>query len=300
MLQRDQRWRANARERARALHAELNAFVEIDPVGIDRDGTLDALPYATKDMLRTSTHQPSGGLAGAGDLGIVGNTDLLERLDQAGADRIGFTQMTELAYEPSGFNASRGRVKNPWNHDYVPGGSSTGSGAAVASGAVAVALGSDTGGLLRIPAHCCGITAWKPTYGVLSMRRAMPLAPSLDTIGVLARGAADLLPLAGILADLPPSRPVRSVVVLRDLAALCSPDIANACKSLMAVLSNFVATIKQRDALSAIRTIDAHALTIMLAESARVHRIRIYETRAAHAPCPKPPNRDDFLFIAPF
>ena len=202
-----QSWRSSARERASALNTEAECVCG-DRAGESRlGGTLDALPYAAKDMLRTPTHRPSGGLAEAGDLGIVGNSDLLDRLDEAGADRIGFTQMTELAYEPSGFNASRGRVKNPWSLDRVPGGSSSGSAAAVASGAVAAALGSDTGGSLRIPAHCCGVTAWKPTYGLISTRGAMPLAPSLDTIGVLARSAADLLPLAAILADLPPSQP---------------------------------------------------------------------------------------------
>ena len=194
---------ASARGRAEALNKVLNAFVAIEPSRTATAGRLNGLPYAAKDMLRTPAHRPSGGLAGTGDLGIVGDSDLLDRLDAAGAVRIGFTQMTELAYEPSGFNASRGRVKNPWSLDHVPGGSSSGSAAAVASGAVAVALGSDTGGSLRIPAHCCGITAWKPTYGLVSTRGAMPLAPSLDTIGLLARGASDLLATAPALADLP-------------------------------------------------------------------------------------------------
>jgi len=270
-------WRSNARERASALNTKLNAFVEMAPAGTRHGRTLDGLPYAAKDMLRTPGRQPSGGLSGAPDLGIVGNSDLLDRLDEGGADRIGFTQMTELAYEPSGFNASRGRVKNPWSLDRVPGGSSSGSAAAVASGAVAVALGSDTGGSLRIPAHCCGVTAWKPTYGLISTRGSMPLAPSLDTIGILARSAADLLPLVATLADLPPSQPVRSVVVLRDVAALCAPDIAKACMGLAAILSDSGMTIERRDALTAIEAIDAHALTIMFAESARVHRARIHD-----------------------
>lgn len=270
-----QSWRASARERASALSSKINAFVEIESAKVRVGRTLDGLPYAAKDMLRTPAHQPSGGLSGAGDLGIVGNSDLLERLDEAGADRIGFTQMTELAYEPSGFNASRGRVKNPWSLDHVSGGSSSGSAAAVASGAAAVALGSDTGGSLRIPAHCCGITAWKPTYGLVSTRGAMPLAPSLDTIGLLARSAADLPPLTAILANLLPSQPVRSVVVLRDVAALCASDIAKACMGMAAILSDLGTTIERRDALPAIETIDAHALTIMFAESARVHRARI-------------------------
>ena len=257
-----QRWRASARERAGLLNAELNAFVAIEPAKAHVGGALGGMPYAAKDMLRTLTHQPNGGLAEAGDLGIVGNSDLLDRLDQAGADRIGFTQMTELAYEPSGFNASQGRVKNPWSLDRVSGGSSSGSAATVASGAVAAALGSDTGGSLRIPAHCCGITAWKPTYGLISTRGAMPLAPSLDTVGVLARSAADLLPLAAILADLPPSRPIRNVVVFRDVAALCATDIAQACTDLARMLLDIGTTIEHRDALSAIEAIDAHALDV--------------------------------------
>ena len=270
-----QRWQATARERAVALNTKLNAFVAIEPAKARFGGTLDGLPYAAKDMLQTSTHRPSGGLPDACDLGIVGNSELLERLDVANADRIGFTQMTELAYEPSGYNASRGRVKNPWSLDHVPGGSSSGSAAAVASGAVAAALGSDTGGSLRIPAHCCGITAWKPTYSLVSTRGAMPLAPSLDTIGLLARSAADLVPLTTILADLPASRPMRRISVLRDILVQCAPEIAQACFNLASVLSGSGLAIEHKDALPAIETIDAHALTIMFAESARVHRARI-------------------------
>ncbi len=274
-------WQAKARERVSALNTVLNAFVEIEPGKPRSSGTLDGMPYAAKDMLRTPAHRPSGGLAEAGDLGIAGNSDLLGRLDEVGADRIGYTQMTELAYEPSGFNSSRGRVKNPWSLDHVSGGSSSGSAAAVASGAVAVALGSDTGGSLRIPAHCCGITAWKPTYGLVSTRGAMALAPSLDTIGILARSANDLLPAATILADLTESKSIRSIVALRDIAALCAPDIASACSDMMGALSGLGVGIEQRDALPAIEAADAHALTIMFAESARVHRARIDDPAVA-------------------
>ena len=78
---------------------------------------------------------------------------------------------------------SHGAPKNPWNFDYVTGGSSSGSAAAVASGSVVFAVGSDTGGSLRIPAHCCGVTSWKPTYGAMPLAGAMPLSPSLDTVG---------------------------------------------------------------------------------------------------------------------
>ncbi len=82
-------WRSSARERASALNTKLNAFVEIVPAKARHGRTLNGLPYAAKDMLRTPGHRPSGGLSGASDLGIVGNSDLLDRLDEAGADCIG-------------------------------------------------------------------------------------------------------------------------------------------------------------------------------------------------------------------
>ncbi len=269
------RWLASARLRAETLDAMLNAFVAIEPARARSSGALDGMPYAAKDMFQIVRHRPSGGLAGTIDLGIAGDSDLLDRLDAAGADRIGFTQMTELAYEPSGFNASRGWVKNPWSLDHVTGGSSSGSAAAVASGAVAVALGSDTGGSLRIPAHCCGVTAWKPTYGAVSTHGAMTLSPTMDTIGLLARAAADLLPVVPILADVPASGPIRKVVVPPDIVALCTPDIDEAHSDLVDVLAGLGIAIESKDALAALDAIDAHALTIMFAESARVHRARI-------------------------
>jgi aspartyl-tRNA(Asn)/glutamyl-tRNA(Gln) amidotransferase subunit A len=127
---------AAARPLARALNPTLNAFVQIDdaPHPLPANGLLGGLPYAAKDMMQTPSHRPRGGFGDAFDLGIAGANEALDRLQSAGGDLIGFTNMTELAYEPSGFNASRGRVCNPWNLDCISGGSSSGSAAAVASG----------------------------------------------------------------------------------------------------------------------------------------------------------------------
>ena len=144
---------------------------------------------------------------------FVARATVLARLGAAGADRVGFTNMTALAYEPSGFNAARGRVRNPWNPDFVAGGSSSGSAAAVASGSVVAALGSDTGGSLRIPAHACGVSAWKPTWGLVSIAGAMALAPTLDAIGLLARSVAVLRGVAGHLAELPEAEAITRVAV---------------------------------------------------------------------------------------
>ena len=109
------RRRETARPLAAALDPVLNAFAQIDTSSrpLTPAGRLGGVPYAAKDLFQTSSRRPGGGFPEAIDLGIVGTSDLLERLDAAGADLIGFTNMTELAYEPSGFNATRGRVKNP-------------------------------------------------------------------------------------------------------------------------------------------------------------------------------------------
>src|SRR5690349_11421938 len=179
-----------ARAHAAALDALLNAFVEIVPPA-SVAGPLNGLPYAAKDMFRTPTREPGCGCSGV-RFDIEEESDPVSRISAAGGDLVGFTHMPELAYEPSGHNAVRGRVRNPWNPDFITGGSSSGSAAAVASGAVVAALGSDSGGSLRIPAHACGVTAWKPSYGAVPVAGAMPLAPTLDTIGILARGAAEI------------------------------------------------------------------------------------------------------------
>ena len=107
---------------------------------------LTLIPYAAKDLFVAPKHRPKGGLADVLDFGLNGYADVLRRLDDAGACRVGFTAMTELAYEPSGYNAVSTYPRNPWNLDFITGGSSSGSAVAVTSGAAVIALGSDTGG----------------------------------------------------------------------------------------------------------------------------------------------------------
>ncbi|AMN43997.1 amidase [Rhodoplanes sp. Z2-YC6860] len=267
-----QHWHAASREWARAINLRLNAFLQIEPPAGVHTGPLRGLPYAIKDMFRTADRRPTGGLADGGGLAITGTSALTAQFDQAGASLVGFTGMTELASEPSGLNAVHGRVKNPWNLDYISGGSSSGSAAAVASGAVAVAVGSDTGGSLRIPACCCGVTAWKPTYGLVPTAGAMPLAPTLDTIGLLARGAAELLPAARAMTSLPQTSPIRRVALLRDAFEECASAVRQGAADFGYLLSGRGCSLGHVDALPAIETIDKVTLTILFAESARAHR----------------------------
>jgi aspartyl-tRNA(Asn)/glutamyl-tRNA(Gln) amidotransferase subunit A len=122
------------------------------------------------------------------------------RLAAAGAVTLGKLNMSELALGPFGDNPHHGNVDNPWKPGHVSGGSSSGSGAAVAAGLALGALGSDTGGSIRLPAACCGIVGLKPTYGRVSRAGAMPLSWSLDHLGPMARTVRDTALMLEIIA----------------------------------------------------------------------------------------------------
>ncbi|MET0633150.1 MAG: amidase, partial [Xanthobacteraceae bacterium] len=166
-------------------------------------------------------------------------------------------------------------VRNPWNPDFVAGGSSSGSAAAVASGSVVAALGSDTGGSLRIPAHACGLSAWKPTWGLVSTAGAMELAPTLDTIGLLARSVAVLRGVAGHMAELPEAEAITRVAVISDALADSEPAVRRAVDDGVAALAACPVTLARVDAMAAIDAIDRHALIVLQGEAARLHRARL-------------------------
>jgi aspartyl-tRNA(Asn)/glutamyl-tRNA(Gln) amidotransferase subunit A len=184
--------------------------------------------------------------------------------------------MTELAYEPSGFNAATDYPRNPWNCDFIPGGSSSGSAVAVAGGMSVVALGSDTGGSIRIPAHCCGVTGFKPSWGAIDVTGTVSLAPFLDCVGLLARSAADLAPAAAmLLSNAPPPTVIKNIVVFGDVLDAAEPPIRRACQNGIDLIGTVPVTVSRADALSAIARIDEHALIVMQGEAARTHASRL-------------------------
>jgi len=264
--------------RATRLEARLHAFVQLSARQeiSSQTGSLAFLPYAAKDLFFANDHLPCCGLTTAIGTDRHAYADALRDLDQAGASRIGFTAMTELAYEPSGFNAVSGYPRNPWNYDFIPGGSSSGSAVAVASGASVIALGSDTGGSIRIPAHCCGVTGFKPSFGAVSTAGAVPLAPFLDCIGVLARSAADLAPVAAVLvAKAVSPRVIEKVAVFADALQAAERPVRQACQDGVDWLSTLSLKVSFVDALEVIAKIDEHALIVMQGEAARTHARRI-------------------------
>jgi aspartyl-tRNA(Asn)/glutamyl-tRNA(Gln) amidotransferase subunit A len=250
----------------------LHAVEHIYPAEVARQGPLAGLPYVAKDMFATGRSQPSWGCS-TPQAPALPRASVIDRLDQAGASLIGTATMTELAYEPSGIGR-RGAL-NPWRFDCVPGGSSTGSAILVASGCCFAALGSDTGGSVRMPAHCCGVTALKPGYGKIPLDGAMRLAPSLDTFGIFARSAADLALLWPFVSSEPFVAPEKlpRAVVLRDAFDSSDADIAAIVRSAIGVLADGGMTIVEQSGFP--EDADRHVLTVMQAEASREHRQRI-------------------------
>jgi aspartyl-tRNA(Asn)/glutamyl-tRNA(Gln) amidotransferase subunit A len=199
-----------------------------DAAAIDRDraddrllGPLSGVPIAVKDNYDVAGVSSTMGLAAA--LADAPSTDAeaVARLRGAGAIVIGTTAMDQLAWSMNGTAPERPELENPAAPGRVTGGSSGGSAAAVAAGIVPVALGSDTAGSVRLPAAWCGVLGFKPTRGLVSLRGVTPLAPSLDTAGVLTRSARDQIAVLQVLAgiDLPgPLPPPRCAVVTDGVA----------------------------------------------------------------------------------
>ncbi len=182
------------------LEDALDAARRADGVPRGERGPLHGVPVAVKDLFDVAGIATTS--ACAAYAGNIARTDAeaVRRLRAAGAIVIGKTNQHELAFGATSLISSFGPVRNPWDASRIAGGSSGGSAAAVAAGIVAGALGSDTGGSIRIPSSFCGATGVKPTHGAVSIRGAMPLNPWLDTAGPIAGDAADAALMLDVLA----------------------------------------------------------------------------------------------------
>jgi aspartyl-tRNA(Asn)/glutamyl-tRNA(Gln) amidotransferase subunit A len=264
------------RRRLAHLGRKLHAVEHIYHAEPPYQGPLSGLPYVAKDVFATGRSQPSWGCS-TPQARALPRASVIDRLDQAGASLIGAATMTELAYEASGIGR-RGAL-NPWRFDAIPGGSSTGSAILVASGCCFAALGSDTAGSVRIPAHCCGITALKPGYGKIPLDGAMSLAPSLDTFGIFARSAADLALLwPSICGEAPDaSEELPRVVVLQDVFDSSDAGIATVARGAVNVLAESGMMIEERSGFP--EEADRQTLTVLQAEVAHQHRARIEDPK---------------------
>src|SRR3989475_4662616 len=228
-------------DRISALDARLRAFItvcadsalqsarasEADLMAGKVAGPLHGVPWAPKDLYSTKGVRTTGGSKILSDSVPPEDATVVARLGAAGAIVLGKLNMHEFAYGPEGLNAHYGHARNPWDGDAhrIAGGSSSGSGVAVAAGLAPGSLGSDTGGSIRIPASLCGITGLKPTYGRVSRAGVLPLAWSMDHVGPMARSARDCALILGAIAGYDPADPTTSVLPVPDYAAALTGDV---------------------------------------------------------------------------
>ena len=192
-------------ERIDRLNPKLNAFITVTRTaaekrasemdaelthGIDR-GPLHGIPIAYKDLVFTKGVRTTAGSKLYSDFVPDHDARIVEQLNAAGAVSVGKTGLHELAYGITSNNPHFGPVRNPWDPEAIPGGSSGGSAAAVVAGMAFMAIGTDTGGSIRIPAAFCGCVGLKPTYGRVSKQGVFPLGFTLDHIGPLAMSVRD-------------------------------------------------------------------------------------------------------------
>jgi aspartyl-tRNA(Asn)/glutamyl-tRNA(Gln) amidotransferase subunit A len=195
----------SALARVERLNPELNAFITVtadrawrDARAAEREigrgewkGPLHGVPISLKDNIWTRGIPTTAGSKILANFVPNDDSEIAKRLAQAGAILIGKTNLHEFAYGTTSQNPLFGPVRNPWNRERIPGGSSGGSAAAVAAGMCFASVGTDTGGSIRIPSALCGVVGFKPTFGLVSMGGVVPLAETLDHAGPIARSVRD-------------------------------------------------------------------------------------------------------------
>ena len=206
-----------------------------------------------KDLFSTKGVRTTGGSKILGDSVPAADATVVARLGAAGAIVLGKLNMHEFAYGPEGLNAHYGDARNPWDAraHRITGGSSSGSGAAVAAGLAPGSLGSDTGGSIRIPASLCGITGLKPTYGRVSRAGVLPLAWSMDHVGPMTRTARDCALMLNAIAGYDPADPTTSVLPVPDYTAALRGDVKGLRVGLLCAHFTDVATAEVRAAVEA-------------------------------------------------
>jgi aspartyl-tRNA(Asn)/glutamyl-tRNA(Gln) amidotransferase subunit A len=293
-------------ERITALDGSLKAFITVTAeaalaeareaeaaVGAGRPlGPLHGVPLALKDLYDTAGVRTTGGSKILAERVPTADATVVRRLRQAGMISLGKLNMVEFAYGPEGRNAHYGHARNPWDASThrMAGGSSSGSGVAVAAGLAAVALGSDTGGSIRIPCSLCGLTGIKPTYGRVSRAGVLPLSWSMDHVGPMTRTAADSALALGAMAGYDAADPTSSILPVPDyMAALtgevrglrvgvlrafflesAAPEVRTAVEAAARALEKAGAVVDEV-ALPSVRHVAAGALAVVATEAMAYH-----------------------------
>ncbi|GIX49323.1 MAG: amidase [Candidatus Tectimicrobiota bacterium] len=290
--------RQRALDAAHAAERALRAGVDLGP--------LHGLPFAVKDIIDVQGLPTTAGSDLLRDHVASADATVVRRLQQAGMVLLGKVHTVQFALGAPGINHHHGTPHNPWHPTpHVPGGSSSGSGVAVAAGLVPVALGTDTGGSVRIPAALCGVVGLKPSMGQVSRAGVFPLSWTLDSVGPLARSVEDAAlvyqalrgpdpadatthgaPLQDVLAGLKDGvRGLRLVLAEGVLWEDVDPELAAAVRAAGEVLADLGAHVDRRPFALAAEALEANARGLLsLAEAYVVHHERLGERFEAYDP----------------
>jgi aspartyl-tRNA(Asn)/glutamyl-tRNA(Gln) amidotransferase subunit A len=264
--------------RAGALDETLNSVITwIDPGDGAGHGPLGGLRVGLKDNIDTAGILTTCASAFFHDRVPEADAEVVERLRAAGAAITAKLNMAEFAVGVTSQNSAYGGCRNPWDPQRIPGGSSGGSGVAVAAGLVDAALGTDTGGSVRLPAAMCGVSGLRPTVGRISTAGVFPVSTVVDTVGPMARTVADLARLFAVLArSHQPARPAigRLGIPTHFFTDGVDPGVtavvAAAASDLEALGTDLV-----RVALPGVDTAQDAVYTLVYSELSELHRDRL-------------------------
>jgi aspartyl-tRNA(Asn)/glutamyl-tRNA(Gln) amidotransferase subunit A len=266
-------------------------------------GLLHGMAIAVKDNIDTAGIRTACGSALFAAHVPQADAPVVERLKESGAAIVGKAAMMELAFGVRSLDAVGGQVRNPWNMAHVPGGSSGGSAAAVAAGFCDAALGTDTGGSIRVPASFCGVSGLRPTFGRVPNRGCLPVSESFDTIGPIARHVGDLARILAVIAGPdaadPSSRPMEGDLAWlrqdKDIRGLrigvlggfyahdVDGDVTRALTDAQAVLARLGAELVPVMLEGAARAQDA-ATTLIYADACALHAEALDSKRQLFSP----------------
>jgi aspartyl-tRNA(Asn)/glutamyl-tRNA(Gln) amidotransferase subunit A len=259
-------------------------------------GPLHGIPLALKDLYETAGTRTTAGSKFFAEHVPSEDAATVKKLNAAGAISLGKLNMHEIALGVTNENPHYGDCKNPWNPDHITGGSSGGSGAALAAGLCLGSLGSDTGGSIRIPASLCGVVGLKPTHGRVSLRGVIPLSWNLDHSGPMARCVRDVTLLLQPIAGYDPEDPYSANVPVEDyllhleegvrgwriaLAAdpffsIADPEVLTAVEEAAKVFEDLGARVRQVELPWAREAARANGLMVT-SDAATFHRDRLRE-----------------------
>ena len=246
---------------AKAAEAAVQSGAELGP--------LHGVPVGLKDLYCTKGVKTTGGSKILADWAPDEDATVVARLAAAGAISLGKLNMHEFAYGPEGLNPHYGTPWNPWDATVhrICGGSSSGSGASVASGICPGALGSDTGGSIRLPSALCGLTGIKPTYGRVSRAGVLALAWSMDHVGPMCRSAADCALMLAAMAGYDPRDPTTSVLPVPDYAAALTGQVKGLRIGLLLAFFLDSAGAQQRAAVeAAAKALEGQGATVKMVD----------------------------------